>query len=74
MCVFSLICVPLGLALSVLLEADAHSLVWGMEKMLLLQIVYFAIGVFSFPPHSFIGLMSRELVCLSFSPTFLCNL
>lgn len=61
MCIFSLICVPLGLALSMLLEVDGDA-AYGTDKLLLLQLVYFFIGVFSFPPHSFIGLMSRELV------------
>lgn len=61
MCIFSLMCTPLGLVLSVLLETDGD-VAYGMDRLLLLQLIYFLIGVFSFPPHSFIGLMSRELV------------
>jgi OPA family sugar phosphate sensor protein UhpC-like MFS transporter len=62
MLIFSLICVPLSLAFSPLLALDNADLgPLGLGKMATLQLLYFAIGFFSFPPHSLIGLASREI-------------
>mmetsp|Transcript_1054 Transcript_1054/g.3054 ORF Transcript_1054/g.3054 Transcript_1054/m.3054 type:complete len:451 (+) Transcript_1054:47-1399(+) len=60
MCVFSFVCTPLALAYASVMEADEASL--PMSKIVLLQILFFAIGAASFPPHSLIGLFSREIV------------
>ena len=59
MVIFSLLCVPLALALQFGLTTDAGAL--GLSKLVLLQVVFFLTGFASFPPHSLIGLMSREI-------------
>jgi OPA family sugar phosphate sensor protein UhpC-like MFS transporter len=62
MLMFSLFCVPLCLAFSPLLQMDEADLgPLGLGKMATLQLLYFAIGFMSFPPHSLIGLASREI-------------
>ena len=59
MVIFSCLCVPLALALQFGLTADTNQL--GMSKLVLLRVVFFLTGFASFPPHSLIGLMSREI-------------
>ena len=60
MVLFSLLCVPLALALQFGLTVESAG-VMGMSKVTLLQVVFFFTGFASFPPHSLIGLMSREI-------------
>lgn len=51
----SLVCVPLSLAYQHIISSSDASL--PMPKVVLLQAVFFAIGVASFPPHSLIGIV-----------------
>eukprot|EP00037_Helgoeca_nana_P011739 m.105475 g.105475 ORF g.105475 m.105475 type:complete len:441 (+) comp21021_c0_seq4:121-1443(+) len=60
MCILSFLCAPLALAYTAVMAAPAESL--PLPKMIMLQILFFAIGAASFPPHSLIGLFSREIV------------
>jgi len=60
MVLFSLLCVPLALVLQFGLTVESAG-VMGMSKVTLLQVVFFFTGFASFPPHSLIGLMSREI-------------
>jgi OPA family sugar phosphate sensor protein UhpC-like MFS transporter len=59
MVIFSLLCVPLALALQFGLTTQMGAM--GVSKLVLLQVVFFLTGFASFPPHSLIGLMSREM-------------
>jgi sugar phosphate permease len=59
-CSYSFLCAPLALAYTAVMAAPAESL--PLPKMIMLQILFFAIGAASFPPHSLIGLFSREIV------------
>jgi sugar phosphate permease len=43
-----------------------------ISRILLLQILFFAIGAVSFPPHSLIGLFSREIVPVNMQSTAGC--
>jgi len=56
---FSLLCVPLSLALPYALEQSLAG--DAANKMFILRVVFFSTGFASFPPHSLIGLMSREI-------------
>eukprot|EP00039_Didymoeca_costata_P033197 m.41202 g.41202 ORF g.41202 m.41202 type:complete len:449 (+) comp9744_c0_seq1:312-1658(+) len=69
MCGFSLMCAPLGFMQQILMRNDPSGantmempLLGDVNKLTLLQAVYFLLGVVSFPPHSLIGLTARELV------------
>jgi sugar phosphate permease len=65
MCTFSLALVPCVLAFEWVAAADEAAVValcGGLAKIVVLQAVFFLTGFFSFPPHSLIGLMSREIV------------
>ena len=64
MCVFSLVCAPLGLALTYALDAGAEIDVMGVavSKNTVLAAIYFALGIFSFPPHSLIGYVLRHML------------
>jgi len=75
MCIFILLTSPLGLALSMVLSIESDLIpILGMElsKSAVLAFIYFAIGTFSFPPHSLIGLFSRELVPVNMRSTAGC--
>ena len=62
MVIFSLLCTPLSLILPHALTAsDTSSGFFGLSKLVTLQLIFFGTGFASFPPHSLIGLMSREI-------------
>ena len=46
---------------SLLGYSGSSSSIFALEKIYALSLVFFLVGFFSFPPHSLIGLTSREL-------------
>ncbi len=74
MVLFSCLCVPLALALRFGLTADVDMLSesFGVSKLILLRLVFFLTGFASFPPHSLIGLMSREISPINMRSTAGC--
>lgn len=62
MCVFSLLCAPLGWSLASCLDtASKHGISSSDFSFKTIIAIYFAIGFVSFPPHMLTGLVAREL-------------
>ena len=72
MAIFSVLCAPLSLALPFALQLGSGGGGGGAQQMLALQAVFFATGFASFPPHSLIGLMSREITPTEINSTAGC--
>ena len=66
----SFICTPLSFLYLWAMTVDEGTL--PISRILLIQILFFAIGAFSFPPHSLIGLFSREIVPVNMRSTAGC--
>eukprot|EP00040_Diaphanoeca_grandis_P018310 m.96261 g.96261 ORF g.96261 m.96261 type:complete len:457 (+) comp26880_c0_seq1:92-1462(+) len=65
MCIFSLLCTPISLGYQSVMNMDLKEIsIVGVPvpRIVVLQIIYFLVGVCSFPPHSLIGLTAREIV------------
>lgn len=69
MAIFALLCVPLSLALPIALNSPEDG---SVPKLFVLQVVFFCTGFASFPPHSLIGLMSREITPTEMNSTAGC--